>query len=797
MSRFFISQSSRGSKRIYLQISDNSTPDVYSNSSQITSSDPGYEFWPIINRNGDTAWGLVFGTSPASALSNNSLFINGRRVANNLDILDIAISETSVATLLRTSEGPEIQIFDIKTLQKFKTIRLEDAHFYELSLNEKGDCSVVGLDEVGQKVETINRIINLDSSVQEQNFSNKSIHGLRVFEGDNKAYAAFYGDYSGTSLANSLYHIFHYSSEEFSGSTNSAGRLAWHVTWRHDTLNILANITDDDRLKNRAISSTNLLLKRYSEQEGFASLRYGINKKQWTKFAVHEARIASSCLGSLPWLNAETSERVVAMAEDIFKFYEKDFKDNKYLFTPGSNFWVDGIPMPWNMQASIGILALKLYKVTKDSKYANRATQILDSIRQELKFENGIAIADYWPSEYYSGWEIGDYNSFNKPRKDPSPSIYDDTSHIGLTVEFDRLANIEIGTTRLFDNDKLWNLAQATPLGFRRWFIEGEISDKHMPNWGYGNAPRNASNVIGDVSRNYSNAQWAHRHAQALKESYQGDNLSLTAEVFDPFSGQVLGSIDFNSMKTLIDFVENSSSYKYSLEAEFALDINSDGLISGGKSYQLASDQGAVLLSNSAGTTFNDAFTTSWDVQAATQTNTGFEVLLDGDAAYDGKKYVWTTDKTGQITKYSGWKTNAQAVSAGWENSFECDINSDGLISGGKSYQLASSNGSISLTGSQMVQQSSINNETIDSLTGASLPSGFNSETNEVSRGSIRPDSLSSEIIYTPIVNNETVNSAISPISSSQAVLEASIQPNLESLLDEQANLGQLQNSMV
>ena len=115
-------------------------------------------------------------------------------------------------------------------------------------------------------------------------------------------------------------------------------------------------------------------------------------------------------------------------------------------------------------------------------------------------------------------------------------------------------------------------------------------------------------------------------------------------------------------------------------ENTFEKDLNSDGLISGGNNYQLASDRGAITLQSRSGHTYSDNEHRYWDVEAATQTDNGFEVLLNNKTSSRLKHYVWTTDKQGTIKGYSGWKTTQQAVDSGWEETFNKDLNLDGFI---------------------------------------------------------------------------------------------------------------------
>merc|ERR1712230_305364 len=115
-------------------------------------------------------------------------------------------------------------------------------------------------------------------------------------------------------------------------------------------------------------------------------------------------------------------------------------------------------------------------------------------------------------------------------------------------------------------------------------------------------------------------------------------------------------------------------------ENTFSKDFDGDGLITGGNAYQMDSDNGPVTIKNKSGKTYSDRSSRYWDAEAATQTDTGFQVLLDGDKSLEGKHYVWTTNNQGVITKGSGWKTTQQAVQLGWEHTFGRDLNLDGFI---------------------------------------------------------------------------------------------------------------------
>ena len=111
-------------------------------------------------------------------------------------------------------------------------------------------------------------------------------------------------------------------------------------------------------------------------------------------------------------------------------------------------------------------------------------------------------------------------------------------------------------------------------------------------------------------------------------------------------------------------------------ENTFIKDFNGDGLISGGSYYQLLGDNGAVNLNS-----WNDNTSSEWNVTAAKNNSTSFQVLFEGESALNGYNNIWTVDASGNYSSSTSWLTDAQTVSAGYEVIFNKDINNDGLIS--------------------------------------------------------------------------------------------------------------------
>ena len=118
-------------------------------------------------------------------------------------------------------------------------------------------------------------------------------------------------------------------------------------------------------------------------------------------------------------------------------------------------------------------------------------------------------------------------------------------------------------------------------------------------------------------------------------------------------------------------------------ENTFIKDFNNDGLISGGTYYQLLGDDGAVTLKwSSSGSGINDDSSSSWNVTAAKNNSSSFQVLLQGEGSKNGLNFVITTDENGiyRTSDTTTWITGAEAASAGYESVFNMDFNENGIL---------------------------------------------------------------------------------------------------------------------
>ena len=147
-----------------------------------------------------------------------------------------------------------------------------------------------------------------------------------------------------------------------------------------------------------------------------------------------------------------------------------------------------------------------------------------------------------------------------------------------------------------------------------------------------------------------------------------------------------------------------------------AIDNDGDGLIDGSRTYKLFKDNQAFDLTNSRGRVFSDRSSRWWDITQAYATETGFQVLLEGQRGRRiGRYQVWSADASGLITNQSRWMTGDQMMTGGYEDVFNRDFNNDGitgappaidndgdgLIDGSSTYKLFKNNQAFDLTNSR------------------------------------------------------------------------------------------------
>ena len=106
-----------------------------------------------------------------------------------------------------------------------------------------------------------------------------------------------------------------------------------------------------------------------------------------------------------------------------------------------------------------------------------------------------------------------------------------------------------------------------------------------------------------------------------------------------------------------------------------------DALIHGPGIYKLRKNSQEITLRNSRGRTFSDRSSRWWNITQGIETETGFQVLLEGERGRRRGQYkVWSTDTSGVINNQTRWMTVDQMLALGYEKIFNRDFNNDGII---------------------------------------------------------------------------------------------------------------------
>ena len=109
-------------------------------------------------------------------------------------------------------------------------------------------------------------------------------------------------------------------------------------------------------------------------------------------------------------------------------------------------------------------------------------------------------------------------------------------------------------------------------------------------------------------------------------------------------------------------------------------DADGDGFVDASSDYKLFRNGLAVPLTNRNGRTFSDNTSSLWNAIKAISSETGFQVLLQGSARFNGRFRIWDVDSSGVLSSFSRWTTTSQALNDGWESLFGDLIQPDGVI---------------------------------------------------------------------------------------------------------------------
>jgi len=273
-------------------------------------------------------------------------------------------------------------------------------------------------------------------------FSNGEPQVLRAGGDDNAKY-----------YFNACYWLNRYQSgEPWSGSPDSAGRVAWNESHRLLGLLELWEKTGDETFRDavsgavRRLISTRDAAYRDSGREQdrflFVTKIYSLDKRTELRLLVDNAMVYYPMLraAALGCLEEADRRAVLSMAEAAFRYYEEDWDPSSgcYRFRKGEAFWADGAVLPFNQQNAFGLCLIELFKATGKPIYRDRCAALARSFEKELELtEDGRTVWRYWPWEFYGGWTEADGVSENTPLQKPIENPpYEDSSHATINALF-------------------------------------------------------------------------------------------------------------------------------------------------------------------------------------------------------------------------------------------------------------------------------------------------------------------------------------------------------------------------
>jgi len=418
----------------------------------------GLVFSPETNSRGDLAYAVGLADGPTSSLGATEIWLNGERIAAGRQVADMAMTDTTLAWLETTASGTTLNRYCLATGE----VTVEQLPIRAQRIVADGDDFLIN----GIHASTGNTVVvvaGVEAAAAWTDLGDQSI--FLSGRSDGAALIRVSGDLAGQLLYAALDRVLRPESEEFTAVGNDAGRLAWHQSYRLLALADLALATGDAALEARASAAVMEMLAQADADGNFPSTRYSLGDGA-VDFSVHSGWIYNAAFQSWDFLSPEQRLALVEQATRSFDSFETDWMSYGYRFPPGSDFYLDGVVQPFNMQAAMGLLALDLHRATGEPRFIDRAAAIFDLITAELVNDEGVAVWNFWPRLFTDGWSEGTFESVHAPTRDPSAPNLEDVYHSLVTIPFLLEAGQALGQAGIIDVDALFSSIQLGGLNF-------------------------------------------------------------------------------------------------------------------------------------------------------------------------------------------------------------------------------------------------------------------------------------------------------------------------------------------
>ena len=535
-----------------------------------TVADPGgLAFSPETNARGDLAYAVGLADGIKSSLGATDIWLNGDLIATGRQVLDLAMTDTTLAWLETTAAGTTLHRYCLMT----GALTTESLPVRAQRVVADGDGFLIN----GVHATTGNTVVVVASPGEmavSTDFGEQSI--FLSGHSDGAALVRVTGDPAGQLLYAALDRVLRPETEDFTGVGNDAGRLAWHQSYRLLALADLALATDDAGLKARAAAAVTEMLSEADSNGNYPSTRYSEGDGAFA-FSVHSGWIYNAAFQSWDFLSPEQRQSLVEQATRSFDSFETDWMSYGYRFTPGSDFYLDGVVQPFNMQAAMGLLALDLHHATGEVRFLERAEAIFNLITSELVTENGTAFWHFWPRLFTDGWSEGTFDSDNAPTHPPSPPNLEDVYHSLITMPFLLEAGRALGRADVIDVDALFASIQLGGLNFAAE-LNGTVGGyEFLPPWpdAEGLWPYLVREMP-SVLPHYDQGVFDWMYAGSARRSGVTASTRIEIETLDPQTGQVTGTHTLTGPAEILAYLQ-ANDYAREPATPGSIDLATDG----------------------------------------------------------------------------------------------------------------------------------------------------------------------------------------------------------------------------
>jgi len=258
--------------------------------------------------------------------------------------------------------------------------------------------------------------------------------------------------------------------EPFAIGNDHLGRLGNTAAERLLAMSHLHKLWPDSMVLSQRIQQTAIdLMSTLDHQGRTCSTKYSIDRSTCVAYGHDVMGIHNALLSVLPAVDKETAMTIAAKASQAFNSYAPDHDGTHWRFPRCIAEQFDGVPMPFNQQHRLALVALLLSRLPGEEEKRRYAETALKTLKAEWVEREGVLSWFYWPAVFYQGWTTDSGLSCNTPQRLPElPTVFDDSYHGAIVAEFllqsgEDFSRVEAIANGLVEGKNLWRLFMQSP----------------------------------------------------------------------------------------------------------------------------------------------------------------------------------------------------------------------------------------------------------------------------------------------------------------------------------------------